>query len=73
MREDIWTLIKYKPKSGCEDEFEKALKRLGHMMIENKTYEFINDSVKLATGEYVQIACMPNPDATVDGQIDGLE
>ena len=43
MREDIWTVIKYKPKPGCEDEFEQALKRLGDMMIENKPYEFIND------------------------------
>ena len=38
MREDIWTVIKYKPKAGCEDDFEQALKRLGDMMIENKPY-----------------------------------
>ena len=43
MREDIWTVIKYKPKAGCEDEFEQALKRLGDMMIENKPYQFLND------------------------------
>ena len=73
MREDIWTVIKYKPKAGCEDDFEQALKRLGDMMIENKPYEFINDFVKLDTGEYVQIARMPNLDATIDGQIAGLE
>ena len=73
MREEIWTVIKYKPKLGCEDEFEKALKRLANIMNENKPYEFLNDFIKLDTGEYVQIARMPNVDAVLDGQITGLE
>ena len=34
---------------------------------------FLNDFVKLDTGEYVQIARMPNLEATIDGQIAGLE
>ena len=42
-------------------------------MNENKPYEFLNDFIKLDTGEYVQIARMPNVDATLDGQIQGLE
>ena len=73
IREDIWTVIRYRPRPGFEDEFEQALKRLGHTMLENKPYEFTNDFVKLDNGEYAQIARMPNLDATVGGQIDGLE
>ena len=72
MSEVIWTIIKYKPKEGCEDEFVEALKRLGDIMCANKPYEFLNDFIKLDTGEFAQIARMPNLDALLDGQVIGL-
>ena len=72
MPEVVWSVIKYRPKNGCEDEFIEALKRLGNMMTENKSYDFLNDFIRLDTGEFVQIARMPNLDALIDGQVSGL-
>ena len=72
MPEVVWSVIKYRPKNGCEDEFIEALKRLGNMMTENKSYDFLNDFIRLETGEFVQIARMPNLDALIDGQVSGL-
>mgnify|MGYP001176353905 FL=1 len=72
MSEVIWSIIKYKPKEGCEDEFVEALRRLGNIMSENKPYEFLNDFIRLDTGEFAQIARMPNLDALIDGQVSGL-
>tara|TARA_B100000029_G_scaffold473562_1_gene515070 strand:- start:256 stop:573 length:318 start_codon:yes stop_codon:yes gene_type:complete len=69
-----WTVIKYKPKEGCEDEFLEALKRLSQMMRANKDYDYVNEFIKIdSTGEYVQIARMPSIDSLIDGQVDGLE
>ena len=31
MSKEIWTVIKYKPKDGCEEEFVDGLKRLGQI------------------------------------------
>ena len=70
---EVWSVIKYKPKEGCEDEFVQELKRLGAMMKKNKPYDFLNTFVRLETGEFVQIARMPNLDALIDGQVQGLE
>ena len=70
---EVWSVIKYKPKEGCEDEFVQELKRLGAMMKENKPYDFLNTFIRLDTGEFVQIARMPNLDALIDGQVQGLE
>ena len=70
---EVWSVIKYKPKEGCEDEFIQELKRLGAMMKENKPYDFLNTFIRLETGEFVQIARMPNLDALIDGQVQGLE
>ena len=70
---EVWSVIKYKPKEGCEDEFVQELKRLGAMMKENKPYDFLNTFIRLETGEFVQIAKMPNLDALIDGQVQGLE
>ncbi len=72
MSEVIWSIIKYKPKEGCEDEFVEALRCLGNMMSENKPYEFLNEFIRLDTGEFAQIARMPNLDALIDGQVRGL-
>ena len=74
MSDETWTMIKYKPKEGCEEEFIEALKRLYQMMKDNKKYDYLNDFIKIdATGEYVQIARMPSIDALIDGQVTGLE
>ncbi len=74
MSEEVWTIIKYKPKDGCEEEFLKELSRLKKIMTDNKKYEHINDFIKVdSTGEYVQIARMPDIDSLIDGQVEGLE
>jgi hypothetical protein len=71
---ETWTIIKYKPKQGCEEEFIEALKKLYQMMQNIKDYDYLNDFIKIdATGEYVQIARMPSIDALIDGQVAGLE
>ena len=74
MSEEVWTIIKYKPKDGCEEEFLEALARLKKIMNDNKNYEHVNDFIKIdSTGEYVQIARMPDIDSLIDGQVEGLE
>ena len=70
---EVWTVIKYKPKEGCEEDFIKELKRLEESMKKNKEYSFLNTFIRLETGEFVQIAKMPNLDALSDGQVTGLE
>ena len=70
---EVWTVIKYKPKEGCEEDFIKELKRLEESMKKNKEYSFLNTFIRLETGEFVQIARMPNLDALLDGQVTGLE
>ena len=70
---EVWTVIKYKPKEGCEEQFIKELKRLEESMKKNKEYSFLNTFIRLETGEFVQIAKMPNLDALLDGQVTGLE
>ena len=71
--QEVWSVIKYKPKNGCEEEFINELKRLEKIMKENKSYGFLNTFIRLETGEFVQIAKMPNLDALLDGQVSGLE
>ena len=74
MSDETWTIIKYKPKQGCEEEFIEALKRLHKLMKDNKNYDYLNNFIKIdTTGEYVQIAKMPSIDALIDGQVAGLE
>ena len=70
---EVWTIIKYKPKDGCEEDFVKELKRLEENMKQIKAYSFLNTFIRLETGEFVQIARMPNLDALLDGQVSGLE
>ena len=53
MSEAIWSIIKYKPKAGCEDEFkEDGLVRLAEIM---KKYSATWSMIELDTGEIVQI------------------
>ena len=73
MSEDVWTIIKYKPKEGCEEKFLESLSRLSKSMKENKDYDFVNEFIKIdETGEYVQIVRNPSIDALIDGQVEGL-
>tara|TARA_A100001011_G_scaffold227881_1_gene236053 strand:- start:35 stop:352 length:318 start_codon:yes stop_codon:yes gene_type:complete len=72
--EEIWTIIKYKPKVGCEDEFVEGLKRLEQMIEKSKAgQEFQNKFIKIDSGEYVQIVGLPNLESLLDGQIEGLD
>ena len=74
MSDETWTIIKYKPKQGCEEEFIEALKQLHKLMKDNKNYDYLNNFIKIdTTGEYIQIAKMPSIDALIDGQVAGLE
>ena len=71
MSEAIWSIIKYKPKAGCEDEFkEDGLVRLAEIM---KKYSTTWSMIELDTGEIVQINRNPNIEATLEGQIEGME
>ena len=74
MSKEIWTVIKYKPKYGCEEEFVDGLKRLGQMIDKSKAgQKFQNTFIKIDSGEYVQIVQMPHLESLLDGQIEGLE
>ena len=74
MSEEIWTIIKYKPKEGCEDKFVEGLKRLEQMIEKSKAgQEFQNKFIKIDGGEYVQIVGLPNLESLLDGQIEGLD
>ena len=54
MSKEIWTVIKYKPKDGCEEEFIDGLKRLGQMIEKSKAGEkFQNTFIKIDSGEYL--------------------
>ena len=39
--QEVWSVIKYKPKNGCEKEFINELNRLEKIMKENKSYSFL--------------------------------
>ncbi len=66
MSEEIWTIIKYKPKEGCEDEFVEGLKRLEQMIEKSKAgQEFQNKFIKIDSGEYVQIVGLPDRKSVV--------
>ena len=71
MSEAIWSIIKYKLKVGCEHEFkEDGLVRLAEIM---KKYSATWSMIELDTGEIVQINRNPNIEATLEGQIEGME
>ena len=71
MSEAVWSIIKYKPKAGCEDEFKKdGLTRLAEMM---GKYSATWSLIELDTGEIVQINRNPSIEATLEGQIEGME
>ena len=67
MSEEIWAVIKYKPKEGCEQEFIKALGRLDMSNV------MLNRYVKAYNGEIIQIVQSRNIDEVLEGQVAGLE
>ena len=65
--QELWRVIKYKPKIGCEEFFINELKRPENIMKETKSHSFLNTFIRLDTREFVQISKMPNLDALLDG------
>ena len=67
MSEEVWAVIKYKPKEGCEQEFIEALSRLDMSKV------MLNRYVKAYNGEIIQIVQSRNIDEVLEGQVAGLE
>ena len=67
MNEEVWAVIKYKPKEGCEQEFIDALSRL------DMSHVLLNRYIKAYNGEIVQIVQSRNIDEVLAGQVAGLE
>ena len=71
MGEEVWAVIKYKPKEGCDDEFREGLRRLAKLIADNH-HDSSTRVIKIDSGEYVQIVQHKTIDAIFEGQIDGL-
>ena len=67
MSEEVWAVIKYKPKEGCEQEFIEALSRLDMSKV------MLNRYIKAYNGEIIQIVQSRNIDEVLEGQVAGLE
>jgi len=65
----FWSVIKYKPKAGCEDEFIKNLKPL-KKMLEGRREQA--DYIQLPTGEVCEIVKWSGMEQMMATQIDGL-
>ena len=69
MSDAVWSVIKYKPKAGCQDEFKKSLDRLlDHMERPGVVSSFI----ELSEGQNLQIIRSPSIDDIIEGQIGGV-
>ena len=64
----FWSVIKYKPKEGCEAEFVDGLKRLKEMFEGKRVQNFI----QLGSGEFVEIVCYDSMDIMLELQVEGL-
>mgnify|MGYP001169236922 FL=1 len=67
MNEEVWAVVKYKPKEGCEQEFINTLNRL------DMSHVLLNRYVKAYNGEILQIVQSRNIDEVIGGQVAGLE
>ena len=67
MSEEVWAVVKYKPKEGCEQEFIDALSTL------DMSHVVLNRYIKAYNGEIVQIVQSRNIDEVLEGQVAGLE
>ena len=65
----FWSVIKYKPKAGCEEEFIEKLKPL-KKMLEGRREQA--DYVQLPNGEVAEIVKWASMDQMMETQIDGL-
>lgn len=63
----FWSVIKYKPKEGCEDDFIDALGGLKKINEGKRELRFI----QLASGEIAEIVNYKNLDRMMDLQVDG--
>ena len=64
-----WSVIKYKPKAGCEEEFIENLKPLKRLLEGRREQA---DYVQLPTGEVAEIVKWASMDQMMETQIDGL-
>ena len=67
MSEEVWAVIKYKPKKGCEQMFIESLSRLDMSKV------MLNRYIKAYNGEIIQIVQSRNIDEVLEGQVAGLE
>ena len=58
----FWSVIKYKPKEGCEADFVNGLKRLKEMFEGKRVQNFI----QLGSGEFVEIVCYDSMDIMLE-------
>ena len=71
MSAEVWAVIKFKPKEGCDDEFRECLE--GMRQIIRKNYpKSLSRIIKIESGEYVHLIQYDTIDSIVDSQIDGL-
>ena len=66
---EFWSVIKYKPKAGCEEEFIDNLKPLKRLLEGRREQA---DYVQLPTGEIAEIVKWASMDQMMETQIDGL-
>ena len=66
MDEEVWAVIKYMPKEGCEDEFIEALKRLDMSHVMSNRY------VTAYSGEILHIVQSRGIEEIIAGQHRGL-
>ena len=64
----FWSVIKYKPKEGCEADFVNGLKRLKEMFEGKRVQNFI----QLGSGEFVELVCYDSIDIMLELQEEGL-
>tara|TARA_B100000497_G_C7532167_1_gene322670 strand:+ start:155 stop:520 length:366 start_codon:yes stop_codon:yes gene_type:complete len=65
-----WSVIKYKPKKNCEDEFLKNAERLENELGES---ERLSVWLKTTDGQVVQLICKSSLDAIIETQDIGLD
>ena len=66
MDEEVWSIIKYRPREGCEEEFIAALGRL------DMSHVKLNRYIKAYNGEIVQLVQSRSVDEIIAGQHAGL-
>ena len=71
--EETLSIIKYRPLEGCEEQFEKELKKLYQINKESGFTDKANVKfTKLDDGSFIQIMICPNMDVLVEEQDEGL-